>query len=323
MMRWLLRLGGGLLLALVLLLAGFRVAAWWREGPVPTPPQMTMVATGYGKIAVQLSGPETGRRVVLLHGTAAWSGFWRDVSAHLAAQGWRVIAVDTPPFGWSERDPQGRYGRASQADRLAQLLRATGGPAIIVGHSFGAGAAVELAADKDAALVDGLILVDAALGPLDPPAGRGAAATALSFAPLGQAVTSASVTNPPLTGPLLRSFLARKDAADPWLATLKEPMRREGTTAAYAEWLPNLLTVNDGARSRTRAGLKAIVAPSAIIWGAADTVTPPAQGKELERLLNPRSAIYLTGVGHIPHIEDTEGFQAALDRSLAAVTRGT
>ena len=323
MTRWLLRLSGGLLLALLLLLFFFRVAAWWREGPVPPPPQMTMIATSYGKVAVQLSGPETGRRIVLLHGTAAWSGFWRDVSAHLASQGWRVVAVDTPPFGWSERDPQGRYDRASQADRLAQLLRALGGPAIIVGHSFGAGAAVELAAGKDAALVDSLILVDAALGALDPPPGRGAVATALSFPPLGQVVTSAAVTNPPLTGPLLRSFLARKAAADPWLSTLKAPMRRQGTTAAYAAWLPNLLTVNDGARSRTRAGLERITAPSAIIWGAADTVTPPIQGKHLERLLNPRSAIYLPGVGHIPHIEDPEGFLAALDRSLNAVTRGT
>lgn len=321
-MRWLWRLCWGSLLALLLLLAGFRVAAWWREGPVPTPSQMTMVATGYGKVAVQVAGPETGRRVILLHGTAAWSGFWRDVSAHLASQGWHVLAVDTPPFGWSERDPRGRYDRASQADRLAQVLRATGGPAIIVGHSFGAGAAVELAAGSDAALVEGLVLVDAALGTLDPPAEHGAAATALSFAPLGQAVTSASITNPPLTGALLRSFLVRKESAAPWLAMLKAPMRREGTTSAYAQWLPNLLTVNDGARSRTRDGLKSIAAPSAIIWGSADTVTPPAQGKELERLLNSRSAIYLTGVGHIPHIEDPEGFRVALDRSLAAVTRG-
>ncbi|MBJ7438245.1 MAG: alpha/beta hydrolase [Sphingopyxis sp.] len=269
-----------------------------------------------------MSGPETGRRVMLLHGTAAWSGFWRDVSAHLAAQGWRVIAVDTPPFGWSERDPQVRYNRVAQADRLAQLLRATGGPAIVVGHSFGAGAGVELAAGKHAGLVEGLVLVDAALGKLDPPEGRGAAAAILSFAPLGQAVTSASVTNPPLTGPLVRSFLARKAAADPWIETLKQPMRREGTTAAYAEWLPQLMTANDGAKSRTRVGLRAIRAPSAIIWGAADTVTPPAQGKELEALLKPRSAVYLAGVGHIPHIEDPKGFQAALDRSLAAVTRG-
>ena len=103
---------------------------------------------------------------MLIHGTAAWSGFWREVADHLAGRGWRVIAIDLPPFGWSGHDPEGRYDRATQAERLAAVLRARPKKAVVVGHSFGAGAATELAL-RHPDEVKGLVLVDAALGKLD------------------------------------------------------------------------------------------------------------------------------------------------------------
>ena len=298
-------------------LLAIRIAAHFREDGATPPLATSFIATRYGKVAVQFSGPETGPRVMLLHGTAAWSGFWRDVSAHLAGKGFRVIAVDTPPFGYSDRDPKARYSRVQQAERLADILKATG-PATIVGHSFGAGAGIELALTSPESIT-GLILVDSALGTLDPPSEEGGVARSLGFAPLAQAVTAASITNPPAAGPILRSFIHRKEAAAPWLETLGAPMKREGSTSAYAAWLPNLVTSNDGAKSRSRANLRQIKIPVAIIWGEADTVTPPAQGRELAALLRATSTIWLPDVGHIPHIEDPDGFLKALDASLVAV----
>jgi pimeloyl-ACP methyl ester carboxylesterase len=315
--KFVLKVLGWLFLFLTAVLLAFRIAAYFRETGATQPPTTSFVATRYGKVAAQMSGPETGPRVVLLHGTAAWSGFWRDVSAQLAGKGWRVIAVDTPPFGFSDRDPEARYSRVQQAERLADILKVTG-PATIVGHSFGAGAGVELALTSPDS-VTGLILVDSALGTLDPMQGDGAAAKAMGFTPLAQAFTAASITNPPAAGPILRSFIHRKETAAPWLDTLAAPMTREGSTSAYAAWLPNLLSTTDGAKSRTRANLRAIKVSVAIIWGEADTVTPPAQGRELASLLRARSTIWLPNVGHIPHIEDPPAFLKALDASLAVV----
>lgn len=309
---------GWIVVAILVILLVLRGLAAAREDGAPPPPDTQIVATPTGTVAIHASGPANGPRLVIVHGTAAWGGFWRDIAASLAKQGWRVIAVDLPPFGWSGHDPQARYDRISQAERLAAVITATGaGPATVVAHSFGAGAATELAL-RHPDRVRGLVLVDAALGGLDPTADTGLA-KAMRLRPLAELVTAASLTNPAALPPLLRSLLANKDSAEPWVATLSAPMKREGTTSAYAAWLPNLFAATDGALSRSSAQLRQIKVPVAIIWGGADTVTPLAQGQRLAALTRARSLTVLPGVGHIPHIEDPSGFTAALEKSLQAV----
>lgn len=318
MVRKLVRIVLAILALILLLLIGLRIAAALREGEVKPPAQTSLVSTPYGKVAVALSGPASGKRVMLVHGTAAWSGFWRYVAAHLAGRGYRVIAVDLPPFGWSGHDPEARYDRVTQAARLSALLEAVGGrPATVVGHSFGAGPATELAL-RHPNRVGALILVDAALGELDRGSDSGTA-SAMRVRPVAELATSASITNPVAIGPLLRSLIERKEQAEPWLDTLRQPMRREGTTSAYAAWLPHLFEWRAGEFSRTSTGLKSIQVPVAIIWGEADSITPLEQGRLIASLTRARSIQSLPGVGHIPHIEDPAAFLAALDASLSSV----
>lgn len=310
-------LSGSLVLAIALMLAVLRMLAWFRENDPAIPKFTTLVDTPLGAVAATISGPESGPPILLVHGTAAWSGFWRDVSAHLAEQGWRVIAVDLPPFGYSERDAQGRYDRVSQAMRLSSVLRSfTDRAVVVVGHSFGAGAATELAL-RSPDQVRSLVLVDAALGTIDPAPSGNLAQRALAPAIVAQPLTAATITNPWAMRPLLRSMIARKDAADRWIATLCQPMRRPETTSAYAQWLPELFKANDDAWSRRGTRLKSITRPVAIIWGEVDTVTPPAQGQDLAKLMRARSFTRLPGVGHIPHIEGPAAFLKALDASVA------
>jgi pimeloyl-ACP methyl ester carboxylesterase len=308
-LRWFLVLACVLVGAAVVV----RAAAWVRERDRHVPAALRMVATPLGRVAVDVRGPAGGVPVLIVPGTAGWSGFWRDVSAHLAARGYRVIAVDLPPFGYSDRDGQGRYGRGAQAARLSAVLAAVAKrPAVVVAHSFGAGPAAELGLAHPAQ-VRRLVLVDAALGSLDPPAPGG---VALLRSPLvAQPVIAATLANPQAIGPLARTMLARKEAGAAWRDTLAEPLGRPGTTAGYAAWLPFLLAADDGAASRRSAVLARMRPPVRLIWGDADAVTPPSQGLALARLLRAPIA-RLPGVGHVPHIEDPTAFLLALDAAL-------
>ena len=303
-----------LLVGIVALLGLAWLTALIRERDTAVPAGIVYVATPLGRVAGQVSGPPTGVPVLIVGGTAGWSGFWRDVASHLAQRGYRVFAVDLPPFGYSDHDPAARYDRPHQAERLAAVLASfTHQPALVVAHSFGAGVATELAL-RYPAQVGRLVLVDASLGTLDPV--DGGDATLLRSAVIAQPLTAATLTNPWALGPLARSVLYQKAAAAAWHETLRQPMRRPGSTAAYAAWLPALFATDDGGWSRHTARLAQLAMPVRLIWGEADTVAPIAQGEALARLTH-GSLKRLSGVGHVPHIEDPAHFLPALDAALA------
>src|SRR4051794_29206452 len=159
-----------LLLSLVLVVVAFRMAASIRETGSRAelaPSWGHLVPTSSGGVFVQEQGPPNGTPVVLFHGTAAWSELWRHTTPVLAAAGFHVIAVDLPPFGFSHRP--GGYTRQEQAARINDvLIHLKAAPAIIVGHSFGAGAATELVM-RHPERARALMLVDAALALTDAP----------------------------------------------------------------------------------------------------------------------------------------------------------
>src|SRR5712675_1804042 len=134
------------LVAIILVGAGaFRAAAALRENVQAAdlaPASGKFVPTRSGRVFIQEAGPRDGVPVVLFHGTAAWSELWRTTMTALSGAGYRVIALDIPPFGFSDRP--GTYTRRDQAMRVRDIVDALNlPPAISVGHSFGAGAAVE------------------------------------------------------------------------------------------------------------------------------------------------------------------------------------
>ena len=115
MIRKTLRGAAKLCLVLLLIIAAviaFRLAASLRETASRAdlaPSSGHWVATRSGDVFIQEKGPPTGVPVVLFHGTAAWSELWRRTIDALASAGYHVIALDLPPFGFSDRP--GSYTR--------------------------------------------------------------------------------------------------------------------------------------------------------------------------------------------------------------------
>lgn len=87
------------LVVLVTALVLIRVAAWAREDDATLPSNLRLISTRFGRVAIDEAGPREGRIVLIVPGTAGWSGFWRNISQHLVETGHRVVTVDLPRSG--------------------------------------------------------------------------------------------------------------------------------------------------------------------------------------------------------------------------------
>ncbi len=289
------------------------VQGWRERGDVRAPARALFATSGGFTIHYLSFGPGDGVPVVIVPGTAAWSGFWQSAGEKIGAAGFHVFAVDLPPFGFSDRPAAGNYQRADQAERLAGFIDAMKlNRPFVLAHSFGAGAAMELALQRPA-LLKGLVLVDGALGlpaegeryAPDSPIAR----VSLDQAWIGNALVDVVMINPLLTRTLLAKLLHKTSAAtEAQAAILREPYTLRGTSAAYAQWLPSLLFPDRSAKSADPANYAALTLPVALIWGEEDTVTPLAQAQRLLKILPHSTLDVIEGVGHIPHIEDEADF---------------
>lgn len=297
------------------------------------PPSGRFVRAGDAEVYLQEAGPATGSPILLIHGTGAWSELWRETMTFLAGQGYRAIAIDVPPFGYSEKlAGADTFRRELQARRLAGVLDTLGlKKATILAHSVGSRPAVELvlaAPDR----IRALILVDAALGFApqragEPPRFQQNAPPLLQrvlFAapPVRDALLGATASNPLLTRKVFEGLVSRREAVtDARVAVLRRPLSVEGTTRAYADWLENLMTGADSSLSSDFGRFRTFTMPVLLVWGDTDTVTPLWQGEELHALIPGSTLEIVHGAGHIPHLEDPAAFQRAVGPFLRTVLR--
>ncbi len=306
---------------LVVTFAGLRLAASLRETQTVAairPSEGTLVATAMGAIYIETAGDPTAPPVLLAHGTAAWSRLWQPTAQALAGQGYYAIAFDMPPFGYSQRDPQARYDRRMQAARILALTDALGIRPVLVAHSFGAGPAAEAAMIAPESF-RALVMVDGAIG-LNASSGPGALPLPLRSEWLREVLVAATVANPLATRTLLRSLIHVDQAATAEVAAmLQMPGRITGSTRAMSQWLPSLLLPPVDAQSTTHQAWRNLTLPLGLIWGSEDTVTPPDQAAQIAELAGQPPLVMLEGVGHIPQLEDPQGFNAALIGLLASM----
>ncbi len=318
-MRFVLKALLALALLAALLLGGLRLAAHLREteGAEALPPEMRILRHPEGDIAMLevATDPAPGGTVLLIHGSVGYSLTWLETAEALSEAGYHPFAIDLPPMGFSQREPDGDFGRAATAARILRTVEQLRIRPHLVAHSFGAGAAVEAVMQSPDSFAS-LTIVSGAL-PLDPPADATLPAI-LRPLWLREVLSSATVTNPLVARPLLQQFLYRDEAAtDAVLSTLSRPARQTGATEAVAAFVPHLLIVDADLPSAQSEAYRGITLPVALIWGAEDTTTPLSDAERLRDLIPGATLTVLPGVGHIPMIEDAPAFDAALIAALA------
>ena len=273
--------------------------AWKRRAPWQAPLAEGIIRE-IGGARLHYIDVGVGTPVILIHGFAGSTFSWRRVIPDLA-RGHRVVALDLPGFGFSDRDPGLDYSQAAQAGRVLALMDALGlTRATVIGHSMGGAVAERLAAEHPDR-VDRLILVAAVNAGIPPERGRAGKAAGPMFALMGLAQRS-----PRAMYAIGRRALPRM-VHDPAFVTEDlvrgyiDPLLLPGTTAAVRRM--TLAGQGDPALDLGR-----IAAPTLVVSGASDGAITPADGEKLAAGIPGGRHVVIPEAGHLLAEERPEAF---------------
>ncbi|AUS78206.1 alpha/beta hydrolase [Actinoalloteichus sp. AHMU CJ021] len=273
------------------------------------------VEVGRGRVHVRetpSTSTEEAAPVVCVHGLAGSATNWTDLAGVLAVRH-PTLAVDLPGFGRSEPPAHFGYGLDEHADFLAESLRRlAGGPAHLVGNSFGGLVCAEVAA-RWPELVSTLTLVSPAVPDLRPNPGRLTEPRyPLTFLPLlGPRVRRALARVPPArrAEQLRRLCFARPELVPTHrLAELADELAELGRNpwagVAMGETSLNMVRswLASGARSPWRV-LRRVPAPALVVWGAEDRLVSVRKATRTALALPRARLLVLPRTGHVAQME--------------------
>lgn len=251
--------------------------------------------------------------IVMVHGWLSHSRVWRHTIPVLHGR-YRCIAVDLLGYGHSARPPGGDYSIAAQGRRVLALLDALGiNRFTLLGHSMGGQISLCIAAQLAPQRVTRLIDV--------------------------AGVTSGRLQPYPRYVVLPRARVAQ---AFPFLVGLSRAAARVSAYRRFefytwslnhvplAEWDEDVeLVLPPGCQHAIYPSGKAIIstdlsnairaiqAPTLVIFGTADRVVPPSEGDLVAQQVADCRLVHLDGAGHFPMLECREQFHAALNTFLS------
>ncbi|WP_439030107.1 alpha/beta fold hydrolase [Gordonia terrae] len=249
-----------------------------------------------------------GPAVVLVHGLMGSLHDWDEQIVALSAD-FRVIAVDLPGHGESDKSP-GDYSLSAHAAAIRDLLGALGvDSATVVGHSFGGGVCMQmlylfpdlvericliasggLGNDVNPVLRivslpgSGLVVKVAASAPV-----RGVVDTVVNFADRRRIVPLSPSSRQAWT-----NFVSIADSPtrSAFLATVRAVIDHRGQTVSATRLLPAFAHV-----------------PALLIWGDRDTIIPSAHSDAVRRALPDVVVDIVAGAGHFPHLDEPAQFE--------------
>lgn len=234
-----------------------------------------------------------GQPVVLMHGWGCRADTLASVERTALAAGCRVYNVDFPGFGESS-EPLFTWGVEQYTALIEKLIKAEGiERPTLLGHSFGGRVGILYASRHPE--VRRLVLVDAA--GIKPRRSLGYYRKVYTF----KAAKA-----------LAKLFLG-KEAAQRRI----DAMRARRGSSDYAGASPMMRSilskvVNEDLRDR----LPLIKAPTLLIWGEADTATPLADAKLMDRLIPDSGLVSFPGCGHYSFLDNPGQFAAVLTSFL-------
>lgn len=247
---------------------------------------------GTPQLDVEIAGQ--GRDLVLLHSLLSDRTSYEPLAARIAAER-RLVLVNLPGFG--ESPPAGpKLGHYAAA--VAALFDELGLPpeTDVLGNGLGGFVALALASRHGTRFAR-MVLVGSAIA--FPEAGR---ATFRALADKVEQGGMAAVAGAAMRRMFPEPFIA----ANPHLIARREAVFRRIDPTVFAAACRALAALDLGDE------LARIKNPTLILIGADDEATPPALGHALADRLADARVIEMAGLGHCPHIQDPDGFVAAI-----------
>lgn len=319
--KWTLKILAAIMVIAVAVLIIFRISIALRENKNFTdaaPKDGKFITTTLGKIYIQETGPENGPAIIFIHGFGAWSKTWQPAMQSASLLGYHSVAIDMPPFGFSEKPLDNSFSRENQTQRIKEVLDTLNiKSAVFVGHSIGGRATMEFVLEHPE-YVKALVLVDPALGfdknnnfvQNNPPF---LVKTLFANRTIRNALIASTATNPLLTKTLLANLIVDAKILTPErLKIYQEPFVVKNSTNVLGDWLKFLVEGVDNSISANAQNYKQIKSPALIIWGDKDTVTPLWQGQNLNSLILNSKLVTLSNIGNIHQIEDSNKFNQTL-----------
>ena len=259
-------------------------------------------------------GDDTNPVILLIHGFGGSTFTWRDTLPALAEAGFYAIAIDLPPFGLSDKNPDLDYSRSWMADLVADFMDEVGiETATIVGHSMG-GAVTAQFAVRHAEQVEKLVFV--AGGVFEALENEDESSSPLNFlntidpkAPAAPIILRTLVTRDFFLGTLASAYydpsIVTEEVADGYAKLLEIEEAPIGFLAYVQATESSPISLDD---------LDNVVAetPVLLIWGQEDTWVSPELGDAMFAVLNNAEFVSYPEVGHLPMEETPETFNTDL-----------
>lgn len=250
-----------------------------------------------GSITYEDSGG-SGPLVICAPGMGALRSIYRFVAPVLAKEGYRVITMDVRGMGDSSVRWSDYSESAIATDLVALITHVQAGPAVLIGNSISAGAAV-CAAANEPQLVTGLVLV-------------GPAVRQLRTSRLKLFLSRLALARPWGAGTWVNYqgrnlYPLRKPAdIDQYNARLRANLRERGRMRAFQRMA---FTNHLAAES----SLRQVRAPSLVVMGGSDPdfPDPTTEATCVAELLHGRATV-MPGLGHYPQAEDPAAFLEAV-----------
>jgi pimeloyl-ACP methyl ester carboxylesterase len=236
----------------------------------------------------------SGDPVILLHGTGGEGARWMPTIKGLASN-FRIIALDQIGFGQSDK-PLTTYHSGVFAGFLAGFMKAIGVPrATIVGQSMGAAVALHLAVHHPE-LVERLVLVDggnyrSASDPPPPPPNW----HDRQIANAGTLEESREYLKKLYYD---HSFVTDELVEHNLILRLRSAYTIESMQTANAR----------GLGAVTEEEVRAITAPTLLVWGMNDPLSPVANADKLNAALKNSRKVLIDKAGHYPFLEHADKF---------------